>query len=1135
MSKFILAAMFVFSCLVGLRAGEEPTPPPLVVRERTVYVPYEKLKETFEKEGKGVFLPYEEFLKLWNAGQPKEKPPEEIKPPADAVISGGSYTGVAKEAAVRFEVTYKVKALGKAWSELALPLKDVAVETVTLSDPQAVFAAKGDGYTALFLKPGEYTLTLAFSVRVDSKPGLRKIEFGIPPTAVSRLEIAIPEKDLRVEVTPKMAATVTTPEGAGTKLLAFVGNAAQVAVTWMPPVGKVEKGEAITTASQTMQVELGERILVLDTAIVYKIERNEEEVFRIRPPKDMRLLSVKGNNIREWVTEQDVLLVRLHSPVKESYALALRFERVLAATPDKLEVPFPVLAGVLREDGFITLAHEAGLRVRVESSTGLSQVDPRELPEPLRRPNLLAGFRYLAHPLALALKIEQVQPQMQSSVIAVTSLGVEEDGMFGTVEYQIAKVGVFTLKLKVESRWEPVTIGEPATVEDFQTATEGQYKVLTVNLKNKALGKFLLPFKFTGPSRAEPKDLTLESVQVPGTQQDKGLLGVSAPKAFKLTTVERKNMSSANVQQLVTSGLLAQLPPDFDLPLAYSYNQQPASVKVTLERRQTEIRVTGYHTAIITEAGLDMTHKLEYVITFAGVDKLQFSVPSTLDDRLLDIKCPGFKEKKKTGEKEGRSTWEVLLQEKTLGVVPLTIIHKENLKESEPEKPQELTVPDVRPEEVKAETGFIAVCKESALEIEPVATGLEPLETVNLPTEMRPSSISNIYLAYRYYQPERKLTLKLVRHVPIELAKAVVDLLRVTFVVSEEKQLAVSAELWVENEKGEQYLELKLGDKDVRVRSVAVNGVSTSPLERKGGGTLVKLAAAGGPFPVQIIYSMPLGEGGSKLGPLGGLQLKTLEVLEGEKQHGVPVNKIEAEVWLPEEYSYLGFRGTLHPRPADEPPSNALAWINSLRQQRGAARIDRLPPLLGAFVTEGRRFSFQTLDRMGTLSLNYCDRKLLVVFDVLVFLAALAAGVLLARKKAGWERRRLAGLWVCLGFVLVPLCLRWFATSDARELFSAWLAAGVALSAAFVAWHAAGAYRVWRAERVARAPDPFLEEAPEKPAPPESRRDAGAPKPEAPPEVPKDAGAPKPETPAGEKPETSPKDQDKGTGGEEQK
>src|SRR5947207_15761023 len=110
MRLFALCCLLIVTALVR---AEEPDAPPskVILRERTVYVPYEKLKETFEKEGRGVFLPYEEFLKLWNAGQPKEKTPEEIKPPADAVIAGGSYVGVAKETSVRFEVTYKVKAL----------------------------------------------------------------------------------------------------------------------------------------------------------------------------------------------------------------------------------------------------------------------------------------------------------------------------------------------------------------------------------------------------------------------------------------------------------------------------------------------------------------------------------------------------------------------------------------------------------------------------------------------------------------------------------------------------------------------------------------------------------------------------------------------------------------------------------------------------------------------------------------------------------------------------------------------------------------------------------------------------------------------------------------------------------------
>jgi hypothetical protein len=264
------------------------------------------------------------------------------------------------------------------------------------------------------------------------------------------------------------------------------------------------------------------------------------------------------------------------------------------------------------------------------------------------------------------------------------------------------------------------------------------------------------------------------------------------------------------------------------------------------------------------------------------------------------------------------------------------------------------------------------------------------------------------------------------------------------------------------------------------------------------------------------------------------------------------VNKIEADVYVPEEYSYLGFRGTLHARPANEPLSNTLAWINALRQQRGVAAIDRPPPVLGAFVTEGRRLSFHTLAPVGTISLNYCDRKLFWVFCVLLPIAAILAGVLLTRKKSGVDEGkgprggmpRVAPLWVCLALVLVPLCLRWFSTSDAKDLFTSWLVGGLLLSAGFVLLRIGTVWRAWREERLARAPDPFLEEAPDKspstPPPPQEPKpeaaaggagapagDAGGEKP-----APEAAPEPKPETEAGQKPEA---EQPKDTGGEEQK
>lgn len=1080
-----LFSVLTVASVLFLHAAEDPPEAPpskVLLRERTVYVPYEKLKETFEKEGRDVFLPYEEFLKLWNAGQPKEKPPEEVKPPSDAVIAGGNYTGVASENAVRFEVTYKIRALGKNWSEIALPLKNVAIESVTLSDPLAVFAPKGDGYTLVMPKPGEYTLTLAFLVRVDQKPGQRRIEFGIPPTAVSRLDLTIPEKDLRVEVTPKMAATVATPDGTSTKILAFVGNANQVAVTWMPPSGKTEKGKAIVVASQGVNVKLGERILHIDTVINYRIESNEEDTFKIKMPTDMRALSVTGNkDIRDWSEKDGILTVQLHAPVKDLFSLVLRFERILEKTPERLDIAFPSAVDALREDGFVTVSHDAGLRVRVENSTGLSQIDARELPEGLRANNLLAGFRYVAHPLTLSLKIETILPQIQSSVKAVAIVGIEEDVLTGWVDYTITKVGIFTTKLKFAGRWEVASVGDPQSIEDFQTVADGPEKILTVNLKNKAIGAFRLPFKLTGPGSATPGTLTLETVQVVGTQQDAGLFGVSAPKAFKLTTGERNKMTSANVQTLVATGLLAQLPQDFDLPLAYAYTAQPASVKVAIDRRQTEIRVSGSHTIIVTESGLEMRHKLGYFIVYAGTDKLAFSIPSTLDEKLVDVKCQGMKEKRKVSEANGRSKWEIQLQEKTLDLVVVDLLYKESLKGLEPEKPQDIAIPDFRAEDVSSQTGYIAVRKESALEIKPEATNLTRLDAVNLPPEMRPSTgTGNVYLAYSYNQAERALTLKLTRHVAVEVSSTIIDLMRATFVVSDEKRLTANLELYVENARGEQYLALAL-PKNATVRGAAVNGAGVSPLKREeDGATLFKLASGSAPFWVRIVYAAPLDSVPVKMGAFGGLAVNTPDVLGGAPGLSAPpVNKIEADLYIPDDYAYFSFGGTLHRRDANDVTSNTFAWIEQAlsgpdRPPVANGDFKSLPPVSGindSFSAIGKQFRFQTLAARGTITLSYCDRKLFTLIDVLLFLAALVLGWILIR------RLRCSALWVCAGFVFVPMCWNWLCTSDFGEIPRSLFAAGVVLAIVLVLSKCRTMYTQWREDCIARAPDPFLEDA----------------------------------------------------------
>lgn len=91
-------------------APPAPTPPKVITRESTIYVPFEKLEEVFEGQEQGVFLPYREFLEMWN----KLNVPEKLKktePPVEGILAGANYAGTVSGDVAEFHAKLSFEAL----------------------------------------------------------------------------------------------------------------------------------------------------------------------------------------------------------------------------------------------------------------------------------------------------------------------------------------------------------------------------------------------------------------------------------------------------------------------------------------------------------------------------------------------------------------------------------------------------------------------------------------------------------------------------------------------------------------------------------------------------------------------------------------------------------------------------------------------------------------------------------------------------------------------------------------------------------------------------------------------------------------------------------------------------------------
>ena len=355
---------------------------PSAIREKVYYVPFEELRDVFEAADRGIFLPYDEFLALWRKAEGRD-PDGTEPPPAPTVLRRARYSGEIAHGAARFQAQISVESLTEGWSETRILLQSIALEDVTITSggepsDEAMFVASNGAYSLLLPGKGTYDLDLVFSVPIAAQPGKKSIGFGIPTVAVSQLELRLPEEDLRVDVTPQVAATRVESLTGETTVQAFVGDTGSVSVAWLPPAGRAGEEGAIVSASQLALASLSERVLRLDSRVEFSVLRGEVDTFQIALPADFQLISVQADNLKEWRPEDGVLTVSFHAAITGRAVLDLGFERILDGTPPSIAVPFPNVLGVSRTAGTVALEHDPALRVRItDLHEGLTGAAPQ--------------------------------------------------------------------------------------------------------------------------------------------------------------------------------------------------------------------------------------------------------------------------------------------------------------------------------------------------------------------------------------------------------------------------------------------------------------------------------------------------------------------------------------------------------------------------------------------------------------------------------------------------------------------------------------------------------------------------------------------------------------------------------------
>ncbi|MDD8046299.1 MAG: hypothetical protein PHF14_07545 [Verrucomicrobiota bacterium] len=912
---------------------EEPKPDRFL--EQRVYITYEQLQKVFEREGRGVYLPYDQFLALWEKAQASEEDPEVVEPPLDYLIRGIDNRLEVEGDVVRVVARLEIELFREGWIRVPLRLADAAITRATVGgEPARVVADAEQGHVLLVLhegsEPAGLELELEYAKAFTKSPGRNEVTFMAPQAPVNRWDVRIPEEGVQVEITPLLAASQVTDEATTeaerakqTRVLAFVGPAPMVGVRWTPKAEGAQGLDALVRVQSEQKVRIDEGVMRTNAALHYMISRAELETLKVRIPADQKVVQVFDPNIRQWRVESEgttqLISMELFEPARGDQQVILELERYWAEGGETTAVSVPVVnaEAVGRQVGTIVVGVAAGLRAEALSKSGLMQIDLGELPETLRGDWVFA-YRYSVLPYELTLDVEKIEPRVLVDTLAEAFLEAQELRLVFQSVYRIERAGIFRMEWALPAGYQVRRVwgfgGDgivPVQVDSHHVTGDG---VLVVNLSNRALGAVGLAIELA-KDLAEPDLLQptgndaavaigfgrppAESVERFG-----GRFILYAPENLRVNPSRTDGLRPVSVQEAKTYLAGISSAPEGRPVLAFSFTEDPVELELAAQRRKPYTTVRQMLVSRIESGVVKVRADLFLKVQYSGVKAVRLDLPAEVAG-WARVTTPGVRHAEEEGAdlvpplEPGMVAWRLMGESEFLGDTIIQLEWEQPLDGLDLGKSVALEIPRLIPRGVDRTWGQIVLAKAETIDLQAAAglSGLQPIDPAH--DLMEGVSVADAAWAFEFHQ-DWELPLIVTKYELLEAIKSTsIERALVTMVWTRSKEQAVQALYRVRSVQQRLLLDLP---KDVVFDTdpLRVNGRSV-PLER-GEGDQYYIPLVGQepdrPFLLEVRYTLP--ERGARF------------VLPNFPEEPA-VQEVRLAVYLPQERVYLGMRGPWTP------------------------------------------------------------------------------------------------------------------------------------------------------------------------------------------------------------------------------
>ncbi len=996
--------------------------------ERRVFVPFEDLEKAMQDQGQGVFLPYREFLEMWDRLL-GEKEKTIANPPSDGLVSSAVFTGKVEGEVALIDSLLQVESFKEGWA--VLPLGGEELSIAKAETGKATLRRSDSGMEALLPEKGKYELKLQSFSRLQRGTGRQSLTLALPKTPVSKLDLTIPGTGWDFSTEPATAFTAQpSPDGQATVVSVFFGDRGRMTLFWQKAGGE-SKLTPLLFADSTAKCELAPGALHTSLSVNYSILRAGVSEFELLVPKPHEVLAVRGENIKEWNMEPaaggdtaQLLKVTLHAPAREKFTLGLELEAPVAQLPASLAAPQIEARSVLRQSGNVEIRSSNELDTEVRDITGLAQQAVAATTEDKSAANsvLLGNWRFLKLPWTLTLAPKKAEPVVE--VGSFTDFTVQPDHLSFTADFtwNIKRAGVFETKLRLPTGWDGVEATGPE-VEGFSELTTGEgaaaARILTIRYKNRLQGTTTV--KVSGRQvRATPETEAAVPVFAPqaATRHD-ALVGVRVDETLDANTRSTGGLKQEDVRRLAekeSASQSASVSNKTAWTIGFRYRGEAEPAVLTFKTRKPQVSGEVLSLAEIKDQSVSHHWWIIWDVLYSGVDTFYLSVPKDIAGDLR-VETRTLKEVDKTwapatGADPARQYWKIVARDKVPGKLTVELSYETPLGALEAGKNVNVSVPEIGLLDLLQETGQIAVIKSGSLEVlsPEKSAALEPADPKELsPLLQKPG----VFLAWKWKQHPATVSLPVSRNELISVPQAIVTYADLTSVVSTDEALTTEVIYHVRNNT-QQYFTVKLPENARMLSDVTVAGKSQQPQRRADkDGILIRLPASQekqGDFVIRFVYDVASARAGKGFGGSGGINLTGAELMDAS------ILQSQLRLYLPSGFAWHDFESPMQLK------AGARGWVKHRR------RLGWLVPALGPQLPEygdqpwmapptlsgndrgpfdfqipkdGQAFLLHRLDKPAPVSVSYRSKRLEHSIEALGVLAGLGIGFLLRRRSAG--------------------------------------------------------------------------------------------------------------------------------------